>query len=182
MKLIRTGARLPRRAIDRADRSLPSGRSRSLLAAFTALLAAGAVVATSALTFSAVDAVRTERAKREAVPSVQELTPRLLNFDFRTIDADLDRAKSVTTGDYWGQNELGDTLKPAVLAEEASTRTVVRSAGVERARPDRVVVLVYLNQTTEGKSLSAPRVDSRVARVTAAKTGDRWLLAAFEPL
>lgn len=174
--------RFSRRVVSRADRLLPGGRLRGLVAAVTVLLALGCAAGVTVLMVSTVDEIRAEQAGRDAVPAVLELTPKLLDFDYRTIDADIARAKSVTTGDYWAQNALADTLKPAVVSEQATTKTVVQGAGVADARPDRVVVLVFLNQTTSGKNLTAPRVDSRVARVTATKTGGIWLLAGFEPL
>ncbi|NKQ51558.1 hypothetical protein HFP15_01540 [Amycolatopsis sp. K13G38] len=172
----------PRAVVGRADRVLPTRRVRIVLAAITVLLAAAAAAAVTVLSLSTVDTIAKERAGAQAVSAVLDLTPKLLNFDYRTIDADIERAKSVTTGEYWAQNGLAATLKPAVVQEQATTQTVVRSAGVADAQPDRVVVLVFLNQTTTGKSLTAPRVDSRVARVTAARVDGKWLLAGFEPL
>jgi Mce-associated membrane protein len=174
--------RFPGAVVARADRALPGGRIRGLLAVVSAMLALGGAAGVTVLAVPTVDRMRAEEAGREAVPAVQDLTPKLLNFDYRTIDADIARAKSVTTGEYWAQNALADTLRPAVVAQQATTRTVVQAAGVADTRPDRVVVLVFLNQTTTGKDLSAPRVDSRVARMTAAKVAGQWLLAGFEPL
>ncbi|TDV55351.1 hypothetical protein [Actinophytocola oryzae] len=162
--------------------ALPTGRARAVLAGVVAVLAVGAAGGVGVLGVSTLDTVRTEQAARDAVAAVLDLTPKLLDFDYRTIDADVVRAKSVTTGEYWAQNALTETLKPAVVEMQATTTTVVRAAGVADAQPDRVVVLVFVNQTTTGKNLSAPRVDSRVARVTAARVEDRWLLAGFEPL
>lgn len=165
-----------------ADRVLPAGRARVLLAVALVVLALTGAGAVSVLGFSTVDEVRKEQAGRDALAAVLDLTPKLLNFDYRTIDADMARAQSVTTGEYWSQNSLGQTLKPAVVEQQGSTNTVVRSGGVADAQPDRVVVLVFLNQTTTGKGLSAPRVDSRAARVTAERVDGAWLLAGFEPL
>jgi Mce-associated membrane protein len=166
----------------RADRMLPDGRPRILLAVLAVVLAVSAAGAVTVLGFSTAEAVGKERAGQEATAAVLDLTPKLLNFDYKTIDADMARAQSVTTGDYWTQNALGQTLKPAVIEQQASTTTVVRAGGVADAQPDKVVVLVFLNQTTTGKGLSAPRVDSRAARVTAARVDGTWLLAGFEPL
>lgn len=174
--------RFPRAMFTRADHVLPIGRLRVLLTAVTAVLALGSAAGVTVLTLSTVDTMRAEQAGQQATSAVLDLTPKLLNFDYRTIDADIARAQSVTTGEYWVQNGLADTLKPVVVAQEASTQTVVQAAGVADAQPDRVVVLVFLNQTTSGNNLPAPRVDSRVARVTAARADGTWLLAGFEPL
>jgi Mce-associated membrane protein len=114
--------------------------------------------------------------------AVVKLTPQLLDYDYQTIKTDIARAQSVTTGDYWSQNSLAQTLTPAVVQQQASTKTVVESAGVADAQPDRVVVLVFLTQTTTGKTLQAPRVDSRVARVTADLVNGRWLISEFDPI
>jgi Mce-associated membrane protein len=171
-----------RAAVARADRMLPSGRLRLLLPILTVLVALGCAAGTTVLALTTADTLHAERAGPEATAAVLDLTPKLLNYDYRTIDADLARAQSVTTGDYWAQNGLADSLKPVVVAEGASTQTVVQAAGVAEAEPDRVVVVVFLNQTTSGNNLPAPRVDSRVARVTAARVDGTWLLAGFEPV
>lgn len=175
-------ARKSRAVVDGADRGLPAGRPRLLLAGVAVLVALASVAVATMFTFWTVDSVRTDQASQDAMAAVVSLTPKLLDYDYRTIDADIARAQSVTTGDYWSQNPLAQTLKPAVTEQQASTRTVVRAAGVTDAQPDRVVVLVFLTQTTTGKGLPAPRVDSRVARVTAQLVAGRWLLAGFEPL
>jgi Mce-associated membrane protein len=180
--VIRVLTRFPRAVVTRADRALPTGRPRAALATVVVLLALGACAGFAVLGLSTMDTLRTEQAGGQAVTAVRDLTPKLLDYDYRTIDADIARARAVTTGDYWSQNSLADTLKPAVVSQQASTKTVVRAAGVAHAGPDRVEVLVFLNQTTSGKNLSAPRVDSRVARVSVAYVDGRWLLAGFEPL
>lgn len=168
--------------LGRADRIVPSGRPRTVLAAVAVVLVLGFATATGLLASWTMSTVDAEGSGAQAMAAALDLTPKLLNYDYRTIDADIARAKSVTTGDYWAQNGLADTLKPAVVAQEASTQTVVRAAGTADARPGHVVVLVFVNQTTTGKGLSAPRVDSRVARVTIDRVDGKWLLAGFEPL
>ena len=174
--------RLPAAVVNRADRGLPAGRPRIVLAALLVLCAlAGAGVVTR-LAFATADAVRSGDAGPAAMAAVVKLTPQLLDYDYKTINADIARAQSVTTGDYWAQNSLAQTLTPAVVQQQAGTTTVVDSAGVSDAQPDRVVVLVFLTQTTTGKGLQSPRVDSRVARVTAQLVQGRWLIAGFEPI
>ncbi|GAA5148893.1 hypothetical protein GCM10023321_11860 [Pseudonocardia eucalypti] len=180
--MIRALGRLAGAVVTGADRALPPGLPRVLLAAATALLAVGGAVGLTVLTFSTADALRGESAGRQAVSAALDLTPKLLNFDYRTLDTDLERARSAATGDYWARSALAETIRPVVVEQRASMRTVVREAGVAEAGPDRVVVLLFLNQTTSGKNLIAPRVDSRVARVTAVRVDGRWLLAGFEPV
>lgn len=155
---------------------------RITLAAVAVLLALASATALALLSLSTVDSVRTDDARGPSMAAVQSLTPKLLDYGYQTIDKDIARAQSVTTGDYWAQNALAQTLKPAVVEEQATTTTVVKAAGVAEAQPDRVVVLVFLTQTTTGKGLTAPRVDSRIARVTAQRVNGRWLLAGFEPM
>jgi Mce-associated membrane protein len=175
--------RPPRALLGWTDRRLPSGRGRVLLA----ICAVGVALLSSAgaafLAVRAVETIRAEQAGPSALAAAQDLTPKLLNFDYKTIDADLARSHSVTTGEFWSQNSmLGPVLKPTVVQEQASTQTVVRGAGVVSAAPDKVVTLLLLNQTTNGKNLSAPQVSSRSARVTVSRADGQWLIAGFEPL
>ena len=179
---IRALRRLPAAVVTGADQSLPTGRVRIVLAALALLCAlAGAGVVTQ-LAFATAGTMQTQDAGPAAMAAVVKLTPELLDYNYKTIDADIARAQSVTTGDYWAQNSLAQTLTPAVVQQQAGTTTVVDSAGVADAQPDRVVVLVFLTQTTTGKALQTPRVDSRVARVTAQLVQGHWLIAGFEPI
>lgn len=179
-----TGAlrRLPRAAVGRADRVLPGGRARVLLAIVAVLLALGSLAGVAVLAFSTADSVRREQAGQEALAAVRDLTPKFLNFNHQSIDADIARSRSVTTDEYWSRNTLGKQFKQAIMAQKASTKTVLRAAGVADAEPGRVDVLVFLDQTTEGKDLPEPRVDPRVARVTATNVDGTWRIAGFTSL
>lgn len=174
--------RLPRAVAGRADRVLPGGRTRVVLAIVAVLLALASLAGVAVLAFSTVDSVRREQAGQEALEAVRDMTPKFLNFDHRNIDADIARSRSVTTDEYWSQNTLGKQFKQAIIGQEASTKTVVRAAGVADAEPGRVDVLVFLDQTTAGKDLPQPRVDPRVARVTATSVDGTWRIAGFKSL
>ncbi|HWC80467.1 MAG TPA: hypothetical protein VG756_10935 [Pseudonocardiaceae bacterium] len=174
--------RAPGAVVGGADHNLPVGKARLLLTVVVLVVALGGAAMVAKLATSTADTIRADDAGPAAMAAVVKLTPQLLDYDYQTIKTDIARAQSVTTGDYWAQNSLAQTLTPAVVQQQASTKTVVESAGVADAQPDRVVVLVFLTQTTTGKTLQAPRVDSRVARVTADLVNGRWLIGEFDPI
>jgi Mce-associated membrane protein len=47
---------------------------------------------------------------------------------------------------------------------------------------DRVVVLVFVQQTATNSQLSAPRLDRSRVNVTMVRDGDRWLIDGMSPI
>lgn len=174
---------MPSKLVDGADRRLPTGRLRGVLLVILALIAAALVAALVVLVLRVVDNQRTEQTRQEAAGAVERLTPKLLNFDHRTLDADIARARSVTAGEYQKKNDrLAQSLRPTVSKLKGSTQTVVRSASVSEASADRASVLVYLDQTTNTAQLDAPRVDTRAAQVSVVYVDGSWRVEGFQPI
>ncbi len=163
----------------------------------------------AALAFTAVQAHRAgalNDARADAMAAAKERVPTLLSYDAATLDADLATADKQTTGKFhtdYGQI-LADVVKPAATARGITTSAAVNAAGVVRGDRDRVVVLLFLTQTTTaaktdgkgdgmgdgkgdakgngkptagtGTSISGSRVE-----VTMKRVGDTWKIAGLSP-
>lgn len=125
-----------------------------------------------------------EEARREALDSANKLVVETLSYNYRTADDDLKRASSHLTGSFRDEfTQLSQTLVlPSAKKNGISTRADIVSAGVISADADRVVTLLFVNQTTKSKSRSEAKVDGSRLRVTLHKVDDRWLIADLKPL
>jgi hypothetical protein len=160
-------------------------RRRRLLVGL-AVLAVVAAVAVGQLAHRAVVAGETDSAARDGARAAADLTPVLLGYDWRTVDADADRIDTVTTGPFAEQNRaivLG-LVVPAAVEGHASSSATVSGVGVVTAAPDRVETVVLYTQTTTRDGDPAPRRDARSARVVLEPSPDdgRWLVAGFDAL
>ena len=163
----------------------PGERGRWLLLGLAVLAVAVAVVV-GQLARSAVVAGETDAAARDGAAAAAALTPVLLGYDWRSVDADAERIDGVTTGPFAEQNRaivLG-LVAPAAVAGHASSAATVSGVGVVTAAPDRVETVVLYTQTTTRDGDPAPRRDARSARVVLepAPDDDRWLVAGFDAL
>jgi Mce-associated membrane protein len=159
--------------------------ARWLLAALGVLAIAAAVVV-GQLAHRAVVAGETEAAARDGAAAAAALTPVLLGYDWRTVDADAERIDGVTTGPFAAQNHaiVAGLVVPAAVDGRASSSATVSRVGVVDAAPDHVETVVLYTQTTTRADAPAPRRDARSARVVLEPSpdGGRWLIAGFDAL
>jgi Mce-associated membrane protein len=165
----------------------PAGRDRGRwLLVGLAVLAVAAAVVVGQLARAAVVAGETDAAARDGAAAAAALTPVLLGYDWRTVDADAERIDAVTTGPFAAQNRaivLG-LVVPAAVEGHASSSATVSGVGVVTAAPDHVETVVLYTQTTTRDGNPAPRRDARSARVVLEPSPDdgRWLVAGFDAL
>lgn len=156
------------------------GRGARLVAVGVVLLAAAAAV------FFGVQAHRAEAeadARVDALAAAQKRVPELLGYDNATLDEDLSDALAQTTGGFTSDygKILDDVVKPQAKARKISTVAHVSAAGVVRGDADRVVVLLFLTQTTTNGNDGTTVAGSRV-EVTMERAGDDWKVAGLKPV
>lgn len=146
------------------------------------LLAVALVGAAVLLGLQAVERHRTTAASASGLAAAGDLVQRLLTYDAGAMEAYRDTADGSTTGTFHDEFTalVRDQVAPNAVEQRASSRAeVVRSAVVD-AEPDRVVALLFIDQTTTGDHLSAPRIDAGSARVVVERVDGRWLVAGME--
>lgn len=127
----------------------------------------------------------TDDVAAQAQGAASSLVPRLLNYNFRTIDADTHRIDDAAVGPLADQNRAvtDGMLKPAVSDGQAVSTSTVTTTGLVSAAPNQAVVVVFFVQNTTSTQLPGPRVDNRAARLTIVQGGDGiWRASAFDPL
>ncbi|MEU6686448.1 hypothetical protein [Streptomyces sp. NPDC046832] len=175
------------------ERSEPgSGGRRKLLTVLLAVLLVAGVVALAALARQYRDGRLTETARTEALTAARTAAPIILSYDYRHLDKDFSRARAHLTGDF--RDEYGKTTKTVVAPTAEKYHGVVKArvaapgsggapaASVVSASPDKVVVLLFVNQVTESTQVSGSRVDQNRVRMTMDRTGDAWKVSAVDAL
>ncbi|MGK5692628.1 hypothetical protein ACSNOJ_06870 [Streptomyces sp. URMC 128] len=169
----------------------PGGRRRPLTLVLAVLLVV-ALVALAALGRQYRDGRLTETARTEALAAAREAAPVVLSYDYRRLDKDFSRARAHLTGDF--RDEYGKTTKTVVAPTAEKYHGVVKAtvaapatggtpaASVVSASPDKVVVLLFVNQVTESTQVSGARVDQNRVRMTMNRTGDGWKVSAVDAL
>jgi Mce-associated membrane protein len=148
------------------------------------LLVAGLVVVVllvtaGLLTVRARGADRVEQARTEAVAAAETTAVDLLSYDYRHLDRDFARARAGLTGSF--VDDYARTTRTVVRPTATEVRAVVKAdvaaSSVVRADPNRVVVLLFVNQTTTSTRLDAPKVDLNRVRMTLDRVHGRWLVS-----
>ncbi|MET9827982.1 hypothetical protein ABZ078_01440 [Streptomyces sp. NPDC006385] len=176
---------------EQAEPTGPGGRRRLLAAILVVLLVAG-LVAAAVLGRQYQDARRTETARTEALAAARTAAPTVLSYDYRHLDRDFARARTHLTGDF--RDEYGKTTKTVVGPTAEKYRGVVKAtvaapgaggapaASVVSASPDKVVVLLFVNQVTESTQVSGSRVDLNRVRMAMTHTDEGWKVSAVDAL
>ena len=128
-------------------------------------------------------AVATSDARADALAAAKTRVPALLSYDKASLDHDLDRALNQTTGSFTDDYEqiLTEVVEPTARRRGISTKASVSAAGVVSGDRDKVVVLLFLTQTTNAKGSRSSVTGSRV-EVTLEPSGDGWKIAGLQPV
>jgi Mce-associated membrane protein len=155
-----------------------------------AVLALGLVLA-SALAAGSVywwlyrpDQLTGEVAQQEVVAAAKEGIEAALSYSPESLEKDLDTAKSHLTGkflDYYS-DFTAKVVTPAATQKGVKTEANVARAAVSQIRPGHADVLVFVNQVTTSKDRPTPALATSTVMVTMVKSGDRWLIAEFNPV
>ncbi|WP_433798567.1 hypothetical protein [Actinomycetospora sp. CA-084318] len=129
-----------------------------------------------------VTAARTEEAAGAATRAATALTPVLLGYDWRTLDADVARIDTATTGPFAEQNRaiVASLVVPAAVGTRASSSATVQRVAVVTAAPRRVETLVLYAQTTARNGAPGETVARSARVVLEPDDDDRWLVAGFD--
>ncbi|MET8146578.1 hypothetical protein ABZU32_40255 [Sphaerisporangium sp. NPDC005288] len=175
----------------RSPEGAVASRSRSwrFLAAVTLLGLLAAVLAVlTVLAYLRLRELRdSESAAADATAAARAYAPDMLSYDYRTIEADLARAKGYATGDLAAHyGELTRVLAPVVRREQTVQQAAVVAAAVESATPDRVQVLLFMNMGTSklvpGEKRPQRQVLHNRARFVLVRGQEHWLVSELSTL
>jgi Mce-associated membrane protein len=171
----RIGRRLAVRR--RANVAAPLRRLRrtAILLAVVAVLAAG----TAGWAWHQADVVQgRENAAHAALAAATGATQAIFSYDYRRFDASVANGRQFVTGQF--AEEYASTtanLQAAAEKEHAVVRAEVSAASVVQAAPDRVEVLVYVNQYRRNVNIDGEKVDQNRVVLVMVPVGGDWKVA-----
>lgn len=161
---------------------------RALLTAIAAALVVALAAADVVLWIGGRHAGAVERARAQAVSAARQAARDILSYDYRSLQSDIAKAKSETTGLFAKQYAgSADTL----LAQATQLRAIVQATpasppAIVSATADEVVVLVFVDQASvkqpAGQRTPATRIDQSRVRMTMTKVGGRWKVSQLAAL
>ena len=118
------------------------------------------------------------------VNAARDGTVALLSYKPDTLNQDFAAAKSHLTGDFLDYYDkfTKDVVTPAAQSKGVTTTAQVVGAAAAELKPDKAVVLVFINQATTSKERPDPAMASSSANVSLAKVHGEWLISKFDPL
>ncbi|WP_328549785.1 hypothetical protein [Streptomyces sp. NBC_00366] len=167
----------------REEAPSPPPRRRLLTVVVGALLVVG-LVAASVLGWQYAQERRTESARSGALTAARTAAPFVLSYDYRHLDRDFARARTHLTGHF--RDEYGKTttsvVGPTAKKYHGVVNATVAAASVASASPDRVTVLLFVNQVTRSTQVSGSRLDLNRVRMTMNHTSEGWQVSAVDAL
>ena len=189
----RTPAAPPPAARPWAAPAAPTGAAdgrgrRAALAVAAVALTALLVVAAVVVTVLDRQQQQVDDARAAALEQARTAAETVLSYGYETLDEDFEEALALSTGQF--REDYEQTSEGAVRDVATQTRAEVRadvvSAGVVQASADRVVVLLFVDQTTVSNRLDRPQTDQNRVRLTMVRstedTGPAWLVEQVEAL
>jgi Mce-associated membrane protein len=141
------------------------------LAVATALAAGGAAAAWSGHRH----AQQRDTAARQSLAAATPAAKAIFSYNYRTFDTSVTNARLFVTGPF--ADEYAKTtaaLKSTANSEHAVVLAEVSASGVVSASPDRVEVLLYLNQYRRNVHTTGEKVDQNRVVLTMVPVGDEW--------
>jgi Mce-associated membrane protein len=148
------------------------------------VLALALVAAAGILAYRVHEDQAADSARGAATAAARTAARQVLSYDHRHLDADFAGASKLLTGPFKDQyaRTTRTVVRPTAVKYQAVVKADVVATSVIRGTGDRVVLLLFVNQTTTSTRLSGPRVDLNRVRMTMAKVDGKWLVRGLDAL
>ncbi len=122
---------------------------------------------------------RVTEASRTAPAAAERAAATILSFDYTSLAADKSAAEHYMTPNY--KKQYGATFDKLVVPNaghvRAKVQADVKASGVSHADPDRVNVLLYVNQTTKSTANGGePQLAQNRVMLKMVRSGGGWLV------
>ena len=124
------------------------------------------------------EAAKTREAEDTAPSVAERAAEAILAYDYRTLDADQDAAERFMTPDFVKEysTSFDKAVKPAARTFKAQVTSDVLGSSVVRATPDRVRVLLFVDQRTVATNKKNPQVALNRVEMDMVLRGGSWLV------
>lgn len=118
---------------------------------------------------------RRDVAVRQSLAAADAAAQAIFSYDYRSFDASVANGKTFVTGQF--ADEYAQTtaaLKPNAVSEQAIVRASVSASGVVSAAPDKVELLLYVDQYRRNTNVTGEKVDQNRVVLTMIPVGGAW--------
>jgi Mce-associated membrane protein len=116
-----------------------------------------------------------DSAVRQALATAGPAAKAIFSYDYRSFDASVANGRAFVTGPFADEYaETTSTLKSTAVSEQAVVLAEVSASGVVRADPERVELLVYLNQYRRNVNTDGEKVDQNRVVLELRPVGGDW--------
>jgi Mce-associated membrane protein len=121
--------------------------------------------------------------RAELVPLAKQQIPKILGYEYQTVESSLASAYSMLTPDFRRQYEerTSKEVIPQARQQRLISQVNVVGAGVMDAHLDTGSVLVYINQTYIAQGKDPLYSGSRI-RVNYQRINGQWLISDIKPI
>jgi len=166
-----------------ATESAPVKPRPGLTAVVCAVLFAVLIGALGFLGWRQYEAYRVSAASVAALRAAQDYAVVLTTLDAKNIDDNYRKSLDGATGEFKDAYSQGSTqLRQVLIDNKAAGTGVVIASAVKSATPDKVEVLLFVDQSITNAQNPSPRIDRNRIDMTMEKVGDRWLASRVEIL
>lgn len=120
-------------------------------------------------------------AATEGLAAAQRFIGILTNVDAAELDENFKAAADGSTGEFKDKYAQSSTqLRQLLVENKAAAHGMVVESAVKSASPDRVEVLLFVDQSVSNAAVPEPKLDRSRIRVTMDKVEGRWLASKLE--
>ncbi|MGC3863994.1 hypothetical protein ACPSM1_27855 [Micromonospora chersina] len=116
-----------------------------------------------------------DQAVRQALATAPAAAKALFSYDYRTFDDSVANGRTFATGGFADEYAQTTTaLKATATKQQAVVLAEVSATGVVSAEPDRVELLLYLNQYRRNVTTAGEKVDQNRVVLTLVPVHGEW--------
>jgi Mce-associated membrane protein len=120
-------------------------------------------------------------AAHQALTAATTFVNTLTTVDTNAIDKDLTDVLGGSTGEFKDRyTKSSAQLRQVLVDNKAAAHGTVVEAAVESATTDRVVVLLFVDQSVSNQQAPHPQIDRSRVKITMEKVDRRWLASKVE--
>jgi Mce-associated membrane protein len=128
-----------------------------------------------------------DSSRKSGARAAQTAATTLLAYDYRHIANDVANAKGLITTPFSSQYaETATTLQSEAVKLQAIVQANVRTTAIEDASHNRVVVLLFVDQSSvkklPGQKTPVTRIDEQRVRMTMVRSHGHWLVSELAAL
>ncbi|OBF98095.1 hypothetical protein [Mycolicibacter sinensis] len=161
--------------------AVPPARRRRAAAALVATLLIGALAYSGYAGWRLHQVDARAAAGQAALAAAKDYAVVLTTLDTADIDGNYARALDGATGQFKDAYTLGaKQLRQILIDNKASGKGIVLDAALKSAAPNRVEVLLFVDQSITNAVRSEPRLDRNRIQMTMERIDERWLASRVD--